>query len=169
MMMKRLIVMAFLGLGMMNTQVKAQDAAAEPVTEEEIMKFATMEESVAHFLKEKQDALVEMVKTDAILGGPARYNEIKAAWGKDDKLAEIKITDDERAAYQKIQDYINSMSDQVKEFKLSQIKNPEVLGAATYNKVNKAMNADPELKKKVNEAIAMLKEKRAAAGGGSAN
>lgn len=166
MMMKRLIVMAFLSLGMLNMQAKAQDAAAEPVTEEEIIKFAAMEESVAHFLQEKQDALVEMVKNDEALGGPARYNEIKAAWGKEDKLAEIKITDAERAAFQKVQDYINSMTDQVKEFKLEQIKNPEVLGAATYNKVNRAMSADPELKKKVTEAIAMLKEKRAAEGGG---
>ena len=158
--MKRLIAMAFLGLGMMQVQANAQDAAY-PVTEEEMMKFAAMEESVSHFLQEKQDALVEMVKNDEVLGGAARYNEIKSAWGKDDKLAEIKISEEERAAYQKIQDYINSMTEQVKEFKLEQIKNPEVLGAATYNKVNKAMNADPELKKKVSEMIAQLKQKRA--------
>lgn len=160
MMMKRLIVMAFLGLGMWNMQAKAQEAA-DPVTEEEIMKFAAMEESVAHFLQQKQDAMIDMVKNNEVLGGAARYNEIKAAWGKEDKLAEIKISDAERVAFQGIQDYISSMADQVKEYKLEQIKNPEVLGAATYNKVNKAMNADPALKKKVNETIALLKEQRA--------
>lgn len=41
------------------------------------------------------------------------------------------------------------------------IKNDEVLGAATYNKVNAAMKTDPEVKAKVDELIAEKASARA--------
>lgn len=162
--MKRLSVLAFLITGLINFNSFAQEAD-EKVTEEEILKFATMEESVANFLAEKQKELVEMIKSDSILGGAGRYNEVKAAWGNEEKLAEIKITEEEKAAFKKIKDFMDSLGESVKNYKVDFIKDSEKLGAATYNKIMKAKNADPSLNEKINGLIAELKEKRASGDG----
>jgi len=146
-------------MGIISVNAIAQEAAEE-VTEEEILKFATMEESVANFLAEKQEELVDIIKSDSTLGGAARYNDIKAAWGKEDKLAEIKITAEEKASFQRIQDFMDSLGDSVKNFKVDIIKDPEQLGAGIYNKIMKAKGADPSLEEKINSMITELKEKR---------
>lgn len=159
--MKKVFVLAFFLLGILSVNTMAQDAPEE-VTEEEIQKFAAMEEAVANYLQEKQDQLVEMIKTDEALGGAARYNEIKGAWGKEDELAEINITDEEKEAFQKIQDFMDSLSEDVKNYKVEMIMDAEKLGAGTYNKIMKAMSADPSVKEKVDSLISELKEKRAA-------
>ncbi|MCL6260269.1 hypothetical protein M3O96_14300 [Aquiflexum sp. TKW24L] len=157
--MKRVIILTFLIAGLINFNSFAQEATEE-VTEEEILKFATMEESVANFLAEKQEELVEMIKGDSTLGGAGRYNEIKAAWGKDDKLTEIKITDEEKASFQRIQDFMDSLGESVRDYKVEFIKDSEKLGAGTYNKIMKAKSADPSLNEKINNLISELKQKR---------
>lgn len=162
--MKKVFVLAFFLMGILSVNTMAQDAPEE-VTEEEIQKFAAMEEAVANYLEEKQEELVEMIKTDEALGGAARYNEIKGAWGDEEKLAEINITDEETAAFQKIQDFMDSLSEDVKKFKVDMIMDAETLGAGTYNKIMKAMSADPSVKEKVDSLISELKEKRAAGDG----
>ncbi|WP_373496179.1 hypothetical protein [Aquiflexum sp.] len=162
--MKKVFVLAFFLLGMLSVNTMAQEASEE-VTEEEIQKFAVMEEAVANYLQEKQDQLVEMIKNDEALGGAARYNEIKGAWGNEEKLSEIKITDEEKEAFQKVQDFMDSLSEDVKQFKVDMIMDAETLGAATYNKIMKAMSADPSVKEKVDSRITELKEKRAAGDG----
>lgn len=163
--MKKVSVLVILMIGMMQVNSYAQEAI-EQVTEEEIMKFAIMEDSVANFLEEKQEELIEMIKGDSTLGGAARYNQIKSAWGKDDKLAEIKITEEEKAAFQNIQKFMDSLGDSVRNLKVEIISDPEFLGAATYNKIMKAKNADPSLNEKINSKITELKEKRASDDGG---
>jgi hypothetical protein len=161
--MKKVFVLAFFLLGIMSVNTMAQDAAEE-VTDEEIQKFAAMEEAVANYLQEKQDQLVDMIKNDETIGGAARYNEIKSAWGNEDKLSEINLTEEEREAYQKIQDFMDSLSEDVKKFKVDMIMDAETLGAGTYNKIMKAMNADPSVKEKVDSLISELKAKRASDG-----
>ncbi len=149
--MKRLFGLAFLMLCLMNVKAFAQEA--EAVTDEEIEKFAAMKDSVNHFMEVKQGELESMIKDNEVFD-VARYNEIKEAWGDDTKLAEISITEEEKAEYTKIMDTKNSLSDVIKERMISLIKDDEILGAATYNKVNTAMKTDPEVKTKVNELIA---------------
>lgn len=161
--MKKVFVLAFFLLGIMSVNTMAQDAAEE-VTDEEIQKFAAMEEAVANYLQEKQDQLVDMIKNDETIGGAARYNEIKSAWGNEDKLSEINLTEEEREAYQKIQDFMDSLSEDVKKFKVDMIMDAETLGAGTYNKIMKAMSADPSVKEKVDSLISELKAKRASDG-----
>ncbi|GHB24087.1 hypothetical protein [Mongoliitalea lutea] len=153
--MKKLFAFAFLLAGFMSFQVVAQDDSEE-VTEDEMKKYATMEVMVAAFTQEKQEKLVEMIRENEVLGGGARYNEIKGAWGKDDKMAEINVTEEEKEAYSEIQSYIDSIGEEVKEYMIELIKDPEVLGAATYNKVKRAM-ADPAVKSQIDSMIADLK------------
>lgn len=161
--MKKVFVLLFLMMGLISVKSIAQDEVEE-VTEEEIMKFAAMEEAVSFFLQQKQEQLVDMIKTDETIGGAGRYNEIKAAWGNEDKLAEINITEEEKAAYQNIQDFMDSLGEDVKNYKVEMIMDADLLGAGTYNKITKAMSADPSLKEKVDSQITALKEKRGTEG-----
>ncbi len=153
--MKKLVM--FLMMSFMFVQVFAQDTE---ISEEDMLKFATVEDSTAAFLEGKQAELEEMIKNDPTLGGAARYNLMKAAWGNEQKLSEINATEEEKEAYQKIQSSIENLGKEVVKFKTEMIMNPEVLGASTYNKVKKAMDADPSVKEKVNSLVAELKTQR---------
>ncbi|AKP53559.1 hypothetical protein [Cyclobacterium amurskyense] len=158
--MKKLFGLTFLIFGLIGFTAQAQDEAAEEITDEEIAKFAAMEDSVMAFYEQKNVELVSMIKDNEVIDGAGRYNEIKAAWDDEAKLAEIEITDDEKAAYEEILEFMGSLSTEVRELKIGLIKNDDVLGIATYNKVNKAMKANPEVKEKVDSLMAELKEKR---------
>ncbi|MEX0884531.1 MAG: hypothetical protein WDZ72_13760 [Cyclobacteriaceae bacterium] len=160
--MKKLLVLAFLMFGMVGFNVFAQEGAeeAEEITEDELTKFAVMEDSVMAFYEQKNEELVEMIKNNENIDGAARYNEIKDAWEDEEKLAEIEITEVEKTAYEEILSFMGSLSEEVRNLKIELIKNDEVLGISTYNKVNKAMKEDPEIKEKVDSKMAELKEKR---------
>ncbi|SHM85694.1 hypothetical protein SAMN04488057_10498 [Cyclobacterium lianum] len=158
--MKRLFVLAFLMLGVIGFQAQAQDEAEEEITDEELAKFAAVEDSVMAFYDQKNEELVDMIKNNEVIEGAARYNEIKGAWEDEEKLAEIEITDEEKAAYEEILEFMGSLSNEVRDLKIGLIKNDDILGVATYNKVNKAMKENPEIQEKVDSMIADLKEKR---------
>ncbi|MDN3670869.1 hypothetical protein QWY93_16230 [Echinicola jeungdonensis] len=159
--MKRLFGLALLLLVLLNVNAMAQDeSAAEEVTDEEIQKFAAMEDSVMVFYNQKNEELVDMIKNNEVIDGAGRYNEIKGAWGNEEKLAEIELTEEEKAAYEEILGFMESLSGEVRDLKISLIKNDEILGAATYNKVNKAMKSNPEIKEKVDSTIAELQDAR---------
>lgn len=159
--MKTLFVSAFLMLSFISVGVFAQEES-EIVTDEEIEKFAVMEDSVMAFYEKKNVELIEMIKNNEVIDGAARYNEIKGAWDNEEKLAEIEITESETAAYEEILAFMGSLGDEVRELKIELIKNDDILGVPTFNKVNKAMKEDPEVKEKVESLQAELKEKRTA-------
>lgn len=158
--MKKLFVCVSLMVGFLSVNAFAQEVGEE-ITEEELMRFATMEDSVMVFFEQKNDELMDMIRNHEDIGGAARYNEIRAAWGDSDKLDEIEITEEEKKAYGDIQEYMGTLSDEVREFKIELIKNEEVLGISTFNKVNNAMKENPEIKEKVDSLQAELKEQRA--------
>lgn len=158
--MKKLFVLAFLLFGVIGFTVQAQDEAAEVPTEEELAKFAAMEDSVMAFYELKNEELVAMIKDNEVIDGAARYNEIKDAWEDEEKMAEIEITDEEKGAYEAILEFMGSLGNEVRDLKIGLIKNDEILGVATYNKVNKAIKENPEIKEKVDMMMAELKEKR---------
>jgi len=153
--MKKLFVLAFLMLGILSVQSFAQEA--EELTEEEMVKYAAMEAKVQAFIQEKQSTMEEMIKENEVIGGGARYNELKAAWGNEEKLGEIEANEEEKAAFAEIQKYIDSIGDEVKEYMTGLIMDQEVLGAATYNKVRRAMSSDPSVKEKIDSLVAELK------------
>lgn len=160
--MKKLFVLAFLMFGMIGFNVYAQDEAeeAEEITEEELTKFAVMEDSVMAFYEQKNEELIEMIKNNEVIDGAGRYNDIKAAWEDEEKLVELEVTDEEKTAYEEILSFMGSLSEEVRGLKIELIKNDDILGVATYNKVNKAMKENPEIQEKVDSKMAELKEKR---------
>lgn len=157
--MKKLMVMAFLMVGMLSVNSFAQEAADEEITDAELLKYATMEDSVSAFYISKNEEVIEMIKNHEVIE-PGRYNEIKAAWGNEEKLSEISITDEEKTAYEGILAAMEAVKEEVTELKVNLIKNDEVLGVPTYNKVNKAYKENPEIKEKVDSLTTELKEKR---------
>ncbi len=162
--MKKLILFgalfAFLGLSAYAQEVVVEEA----VTEEEMTKFAKVEVMTSDFVEGKNKELVDMITNNAVLGGGARYNEIKAAWGDEAKMTAINVTPEEKVAYQGILDFMTSMKQVVVEYKTGLIKNDTILGIATYNKVNKAIKEDPAAKEKMDSLINVLKVKDDGAG-----
>ncbi|WP_317174862.1 hypothetical protein [Pararhodonellum marinum] len=157
-MMKRLFILSFLLLGFFSVNVIAQDT--EEITDEELAKFAAMEDSVLAFYEMKNEELITMIKENEVIDGAGRYNDIKAAWGNEEKMAEIEVTEEEKTAYQEILDFMGSLSEEVRDLKVGLIKDEDVLGAATYNKINNAIKSNPEVKEKVDNLIAQLKTER---------
>ena len=133
--------------------------AAEEVTDEELTKFAHMEVMTEMFAAEKTEEFKAMILENEIFQGGARYNEIKAAWGDEAKMAEAEITEEEKAAYQAVQDFQSSLQDVLKEYKTDLIMNDSILGVSTYNKVNGAIKEDPALKEKLDSLEKELKAK----------
>lgn len=156
--MKRIFLLALLMFGVFSVQTFAQEEAEDELTEEEMMKYASMEVKVQNYIQEKQTTMETMIKENETLGGGARYNELKAAWGDEEKLAEINATEEEKEAYAEIQAYIDSIGDEVKEYMTGLIMDAEVLGAATYNKVRRAMSADPSVKEQIDGMVSEMKE-----------
>lgn len=158
--MKKLILLgalfAFLGLTVYAQEVVVEEA----VTEEEMMRFAKVEVMTSDFVEGKNKELVDMITNNTVLGGGARYNEIKAAWGDEAKMTAIKVTPEEKVAYQEILDFMTSMKQVVVEYKTGLIKNDTILGITTYNKVNKAIKGDPAAKEKMDSLINTLKVKK---------
>ncbi|MBN3519409.1 hypothetical protein JYB62_05290 [Algoriphagus lutimaris] len=133
--------------------------AAEEVTNEELAKFANVEVMTSEYVDSKTEELRAMILENEIFKGGARYNEIKAAWGDEAKMAEAEVTEEEKAAYQAVQDFQNSLQDVVKEYKTELIMNDSILGASTYNKVNGAQKSDPAVKEKLEALISEMKSK----------
>ncbi|KEO73999.1 hypothetical protein [Anditalea andensis] len=160
--MKRLFVLAIMMAGLLNLNAIAQETAApsDEITEEELEKFAMMEDSVMSFYESKNAELVDMIKNNEAIDGAGRYNEIKAAWGNEEKMEAANITAEEQAAYQEILDFTESLADEVRTLKTDLIMDKDFLGASTYNKINKAMKEDPAVKERVDSKIAELKDQR---------
>lgn len=160
--MKKVFVLAILLAGLWNVKAYSQETANEEITDEEIRKFATMEDSVTAFYQMKNDGIIEMIKNHEVID-PARYNAIKDAWGNEEKLAELELKPEEKEAYEGILSAMESVKDEVTELKVNLIKDDEYLGIPIYNKVNKAYKENPEIKEKVDSLKTELSEKRSSA------
>lgn len=136
-----------------------ETAVEEAVTDEDLKKFATVEVMTSDFVEKKTEELKNMILNNEVIDGGARYNEIKAAWGDAAKEAEIELTDAERAAYNAIKDFQDSLQESVVEYKTELIKDDAVLGVSIYNKVNGAIKEDPAMKEKLDQLVEEMKAK----------
>lgn len=157
--MKKFWMFLFLFGGLSLAAFSQEAAVEEEVTDEDLKKFATVEVMTSEFVDKKTEELKDMILNNEVIEGGARYNEIKAAWGDAAKEAEIKLTDEERAAYKAIQDFQDSLQKSVVDYKTELIKDENVLGVSTYNKVNGAIKEDPAMKEKLDQMVTELKTK----------
>lgn len=145
----------FAGVGL---SVFAQETGEQNViSEEDLKKYASVEVKTAEFVEKKTEELKNMILNNEVIDGGARYNEIKAAWGNTSKEEEIKLTDEERAAYKAIKDFQDSLQQSVVDYKTELIKDDSVLGVSIYNKVNTAIKEDPALKEKLDQMVSSMK------------
>ncbi|MDZ7650649.1 MAG: hypothetical protein U5K54_27860 [Cytophagales bacterium] len=114
------------------------------VSEEELTKYATVMDSINEMTIVVQATLSDMVKDSEVMNG-TRYNEISQIIDDKAKLDEAEATPEEIA-------FVNEVAKKKKEETLKinqafQSLAKDYLGAATYNKVKKALSTDLELKK----------------------
>jgi Ca2+-binding EF-hand superfamily protein len=125
----------------------SQDAS---VSEEELTKYATVMDSISEMTINFQSSISTMVKESEAITG-TRYNELSKIISDEAKLTEAKATPEEIA-------FIKGMAEKKKEetSKINQAFQTlvkENLGAATYNKVKKALATDTTLKQKYDSLI----------------
>jgi hypothetical protein len=132
---------------------------AEEITEEEIMKYATVEDSVNHVKALKTNEFNEALQSSELLNGGRLYVDIKNANGDEAKLAELEVTDEIMAEYDRLMKMYDAIATDLVALKRELVQNKDLLGVPIYNKITRGMRANSELKAQVEEAIATLGKK----------
>lgn len=157
--MKKIWMFLILFGGLSVAGFSQETVVEEAVSDEDLKKFATVEVMTSEFVEKKTGELKDMILNNEVIAGGARYNEIKAAWGNAAKESEIVLTDAERTAFKAIKDFQDSLQESVVTYKTELIKDDEILGVSTYNKVNGAIKEDPALKEKLDQMVEEMKSK----------
>lgn len=120
----------------------AQDVT---VTDEELTKYATAMDSINEMSVEVKEMITELVKNNKAVTA-ARYNEISKIIADEAKLTEAKATPEEIAFVKELA--VKRDSATVKINQAVQTLAKDYVGAATFNKVRKALSTDTALKTK---------------------
>ena len=142
-------------------RVSAQEDTTQVVlTDADWSKYAQIEVMTSKFMAEKTQELKDWISAKEDLGGGARYNQIKGAWGNAKKELGIALTEKERAAYQEALVFQKSMQQQVIEFQADLIRDEKLLGLKLFEEISKAIQDNPSLKEKLVQEVARLKKKK---------
>lgn len=129
----------------------AQDAE---VTSEELTQYAQVTAKIDSLKADMKAKISEAVKSNELMDGGKMYNLLNKANGDEAQIAETGATEEQLAAYAKIQEDIEAFKATFKEQYTAVVK--DEIGAGTYNKVKKALKADAELKSQYKEILASL-------------
>ncbi|MDH4092294.1 MAG: hypothetical protein OEV74_07630 [Cyclobacteriaceae bacterium] len=117
--------------------------AQEEITDEEIRKYAVTMDSINNMKASLLDDISVMVKSNEDMTNE-RYNELSKIIDDNDKLAEAKATPEEIAFIKEVA--AKKKQGTAKISKTFQTMAKEYVGAATYNKVKKALKTDADVK-----------------------
>jgi len=140
--------------------VAQEDTTQVVLTDADWSKYAQIEVMTSKFMAEKTQELKDWISAKEGLGGGARYNQIKGAWGNAKKELAIALTDQERAAYQEALAFQNSMQQKVIAFQADLIRDEKLLGLKLFEEISKAIQDNPSLKEKLVQEVARLKKKK---------
>ncbi len=140
--------------------VAQEDTTQVVLTDADWSKYAQIEVMTSKFMAEKTQELKDWISTKEGLGGGARYNQIKGAWGNAKKELAIAITDKERAAYQEALAFQKSMQQKVIDFQADLIRDEKLLGLKLFEEISKAIQDNPSLKEKLVQEVTRLKKKK---------
>ena len=140
--------------------VAQEDTTQVVVTDADWSKYAQIEVMTSKFMAEKTQELKEWISAKEGLGGGARYNQIKGAWGNAKKELAIALTEKEREAYQEALAFQNSMQQKVVAFQAELIRDEKLLGLKLFEQISKAIQDNPSLKEKLVQEVARLKKKK---------
>jgi hypothetical protein len=140
--------------------VAQEDTTQVVLTDADWSKYAQIEVMTSKFMAEKTQELKDWISAKEGLGGGARYNQIKGAWGNAKKELAIALTDQERAAYQEALAFQNSLQQKVIVFQADLIRDEKLLGLKLFEEISKAIQDNPSLKEKLVQEVARLKKKK---------
>ena len=152
------MLMAFVVLSI--SQVQAQDET--PITDEELKKYALVMDFADQEKLKLKESYNAMIQAEELMAGGKRFKELKSAGGNEVKLQEMGATAEEIDAFNKIEAANNEQVTAFKEAYTAKIKDKEQLGAGLYNRINKALKADEELKTRYQDILETVKSERAA-------
>jgi hypothetical protein len=132
--------------------VYSQDAPVA-VSDEELTKYATAMDSINEMSANVKLIITDMVKNGKVMTA-TRYNEISKIINDEAKLAEAKATSEEIAFAKEVGARRDEESAKINQAFQSLAK--EYVGAATFNKVKKALAADTELKGRYDAMLAEM-------------
>jgi hypothetical protein len=140
--------------------VAQEDTTQVVLTDADWSKYAQIEVMTSKFMAEKTQELKDWISAKEGLGGGARYNQIKGAWGNAKKELAIALTEKERTAYQEALAFQNSMQQKVIAFQADLIRDEKLLGLKLFEEISKAIQDNPSLKEKLVQEVARLKKKK---------
>lgn len=125
------------------------------VTDGELGKYATAMDSVNELTIELMDSITLMVKNTTVMNA-ARYNDLSKIISDEAKLTEAKATPEEIAFVKSVADYKSKGTSEINSAFQSLAK--DYVGAATFNKVKKALASNTDLKSKYDSLMEELKK-----------
>lgn len=128
----------------------AQEAT---VSDEELTKYATAMDSINEMSAEVKVMITDMVKNGKVMTA-TRYNEISKIITDETKLTEAKATPEEIAFAKEVAAKKDEATAHINQAFQSLAK--DYVGAATFNKVKKALASDAELKSKYDSLMTEL-------------
>ncbi|MDN5202422.1 hypothetical protein QQ008_13630 [Fulvivirgaceae bacterium BMA10] len=141
----------------MTAQVSAQD---DEITDEDLKKYALVMD-FADVEKGKMGAKYnELIKAEELMKGGRRFKELKDTKGDSTKLQEIGATAEELEIFNRIETSYEEMVANFKAQYTEKIKDKEQLGASLYNKINRGLKSDPDLKSRYKDILAAVKTER---------
>lgn len=132
----------------------AQEESSK-ISDEELQRYAVMMDSIEVMRVNLLAEISEMVKNNEKIT-VARYNELSKIMKDESKLQAAEATPDEIAALKEVQSKKDSGTAEINEAFRTMAK--EYVGAATYNKVKKALTEDSDIKLKYQAMLDKLKE-----------
>jgi hypothetical protein len=156
----RIILVGLLFWSLTQEVVAQEDTTQVVLTDADWSKYAQIEVMTSKFMAEKTQELKDWISAKEGLGGGARYNQIKGAWGNAKKELAIALTEKEREAYQEALAFQNSMQQKVVAFQADLIRNEKLLGLKLFEQLSKAIQDNPSLKEKLVQEVAQLKKKK---------
>lgn len=119
--------------------------AQEQITDEELKKYAVTMDSIDDMKASLLQEISEMIEANDKISNE-RYNELSKIINDEPKLAEAKATEEEIAFIRKVTEKKNEGTAEITQTFQTMAK--EYVGAATYNKIKKALATNTELKSK---------------------
>ncbi|HRE67145.1 MAG TPA: hypothetical protein PLX76_09530, partial [Cyclobacteriaceae bacterium] len=135
---------------LLSVSALAQDVT---VTDEELTKYATAMDSINEMSAEVKEMITELVKNNKEVTA-TRYNEISKIIADEARLAEAKATPEEITFVKELA--LKRDSATVKINQAVQTLAKDYVGAATFNKVRKALGTDTALKAKYDALMSEL-------------
>lgn len=129
--------------------------STDSVSDDELHRYAVVMDSIDVMKQQLIDTITNMVENNAKITA-VRYNELYKIIDDSVKLQEASATPGEIAAVKEIVARRNEGAQQINDTFQSLAR--DYLGAATYNKVRKALTSDNALKEKYDALLQQMKE-----------